>query len=59
MASAADTLGFLSRKGKSEMVRLSAARAVLELAAKTRENVEMEERLQSLERHVAGKGERQ
>src|SRR5581483_9801507 len=31
MASAADTLGFLSRKGKSEMIRLSAARAVLEL----------------------------
>src|SRR5262245_33570850 len=28
MVSAADTLGYLARKGKSEMVRLSAARAV-------------------------------
>ena len=36
MTSAAYTLGFLSRKGKSEMVRLSAARAILELGAKLR-----------------------
>ena len=58
MSSAADTLGYLSRKGKSETVRLSAARAVLELANKTRENVEMEERLQALEQRVACKGEK-
>src|SRR5260370_14760763 len=31
MASAADTLGYLCRMGKSEMVRLSAARSILEL----------------------------
>ncbi|HEV8066853.1 MAG TPA: hypothetical protein VGP76_03885 [Planctomycetaceae bacterium] len=49
MASAAETLGHLSRKGKSEMVRLSAARAVLELATKLRENTELEERLAVLE----------
>ena len=59
MSSAADTLGYLSRKGKSETVRLSAARAVLELANKTRENVELEERLQALEQQVANKGGRQ
>ena len=49
MASAAETLGFLSRKGKSEMVRLSAARAVLELGNKLRESVELEERISALE----------
>lgn len=49
MASAAETLGYLSRKGKSEMVRLSAARAVLELGARLRESVELEERLAALE----------
>jgi len=56
MASASDTLGYLSRKGKSEMVRLSAARAVLELSCKARESVELEERLQALEQQVASKG---
>ena len=49
MASAADTLGFLSRKGKSEMVRLSAARAVIELGVKLRETVDLEERIAALE----------
>jgi hypothetical protein len=49
MVSAADTLGYLCRKGKSEMVRLSAARAVLELATKMRECVELEERIAALE----------
>ncbi|HEV3298216.1 MAG TPA: hypothetical protein VG055_01150 [Planctomycetaceae bacterium] len=49
MASAAETLGHLSRKGKSEMVRLSAARAVLELGTKLRESVELEERIAVLE----------
>src|SRR4051812_4268513 len=49
MASAADTLGFLSRKGKSEMVRLSAARAVLELGNRLREAVDLEARLAALE----------
>jgi len=49
MVSAAETLGFLCREGKSEMVRLSAARAVLELATKIRETVELEERIAALE----------
>ncbi len=49
MASAAETLGFLSRKGKSEMVRLSAARAVIELGVKLRETVELEQRIAALE----------
>src|SRR5262245_47232421 len=49
MVSAADTLGYLCRKGKSGMVRLSAARAVLELGTKLRESIELEERLAALE----------
>jgi len=49
MVGAADTLSYLSRKGKSEMVRLGAARAILKMANKTREAVELEERLQALE----------
>jgi hypothetical protein len=49
MASAADTLGYLSRMGKSEMVRLGAARAVLEVANKTREALELEARIAALE----------
>jgi hypothetical protein len=58
MVSAADTLGYLSRTGKSEMVRLSAARAILELGTKLRESVELEERLQTLEVQLTEKGER-
>lgn len=59
MTSAADTLGYLCRQGKSEMVRLGAARALLELGVKVRESVELEERLAALEtsqtqRRVAG-----
>jgi hypothetical protein len=49
MVAAADTLSHLARKGKSEMVRLSAARAVLEMGTKLRETVELEERIASLE----------
>jgi hypothetical protein len=49
MTSAAATLDYLCRKGKSEMVRLSAARAVLELGQKLRESVELEERIAALE----------
>lgn len=49
MTSAADTLGFLARKGKSETVRLMAARAVLELGTKLREAVELEQRIAALE----------
>jgi hypothetical protein len=56
MASAADTLGYLSRKGKSEMVRLSAARAILELGQKLRETVELEERIANLETNQLGTG---
>jgi hypothetical protein len=49
MTSAADTLGFLSRKGKSETVRLGAARAVIEMGQKLRETVELEDRIAALE----------
>jgi hypothetical protein len=49
MASAADTLGYLCRKAKSETVRLGAARALLELANKLRETNELEERIAALE----------
>jgi hypothetical protein len=56
MASAAETLGHLSRKGKSEMVRLGAARAILELGPRLQETVEHEERLRALEQQVADQG---
>lgn len=49
MAGAADTLGFLARKGKSETVRLGAARAILELGNRLREAVELEARIAALE----------
>lgn len=50
MTSAADTLGYLSRKGKSETVRLSASRTVLEMASKLRETWELEQRIIALEK---------
>src|SRR5262245_32567456 len=53
MASAADTLGYLSRKAKSEQVRLGAARALLELGVKLRESTELEQRLAALEANRA------
>ncbi len=49
MTSAADTLGYLARNARSETVRLGAARAVLELATKLRESIELEERIARLE----------
>ena len=49
MVGAAETLDYLCREGKSEMVRLSAARAVLELGNRLRETVELEERIAALE----------
>ncbi len=49
MTSAASTLGYLTRKGKSEMCRLSAARAILEMGTRLRETVELEERILALE----------
>jgi hypothetical protein len=55
MASAAETLGFLCRKGKSEQVRLGAARALLELGVKLRESVELEQRIAALEAGRNGK----
>jgi len=50
MSSAAETLGYLCRKAKSEMARLSAARAVLELSTKLRETTELAARIEALER---------
>jgi hypothetical protein len=55
MADAAATLRALLG-ADSENVRLGAARALLELGVKLRENVELQERLQALEKLVAGKG---
>ena len=54
MVSAADTLGYLSRKGKSEMVRLSAARSILELSVRLQETVELQERISALEANQIG-----
>lgn len=54
MTSAADTLGFLARKGKSETVRLMAARAVIELGTKMREAAQLEERVAALENGQRG-----
>jgi hypothetical protein len=55
MATAADTLRALLG-ADSENVRLGAARALLELGVKLRESVELQERLQALEKLVASKG---
>src|SRR5262245_61678447 len=51
--SAVVVLRQLCLKGKSESVRLSAARSILELGNKLRESVELEERLQALEQQFA------
>jgi hypothetical protein len=58
MTSAADTLGYLCRKSKNESVRLGAARAILELGVKLRENVEHEERIAALESRAGGRASR-
>jgi hypothetical protein len=47
-AAAADTLAELLQ-ARSEMVRLSAARSILELGVKLRESTELEERITALE----------
>jgi hypothetical protein len=49
MTVATDTLLVLCRKGRSESVRLGAARAILELGQRLREGVEMEARIAALE----------
>jgi len=54
MTDAAFTLRKLL-KAKSESVRLSACRALLELGVKLRESVELEERFAELERHAEWK----
>ncbi|MBI1913223.1 MAG: helix-turn-helix domain-containing protein [Planctomycetes bacterium] len=58
MVSAADTLGYLCRRGKSEQVRLGAARALLELGVKMRETVELEQRMAALEANQRPAGRR-
>ncbi|HYT92365.1 MAG TPA: hypothetical protein VEL76_26865 [Gemmataceae bacterium] len=55
MAEAADVLR-QSLAAESENVRLGAARSLLELGVKLRENVELEARLQALEQRLSGKG---
>jgi hypothetical protein len=49
LAGAADALGVLAPKGKSETIRLGAVRAVLEQGNRLREAVEMEARIAALE----------
>jgi transposase-like protein len=49
MTSAADTLGYLTRKAKNEQVRLGAARALIELSLRVREATELEDRIRALE----------
>ena len=49
MTSAADTLGYLSRKSKSESIRLRASQAIIELGVKLRDSVELEARIAALE----------
>ncbi len=52
MAEAADTLRQLLR-AESETVRLGACRAALELSVKLRESVELEQRIQDLEKRLS------
>jgi hypothetical protein len=58
MSGAADTLDDLARNSDSEHVRLSAARAVLELGVKLRESVELESRIAALEANEPATGRR-
>lgn len=53
IVSGALTLRQLCLKGKSESVRLSAARALIELGNRMRESVELEERMSELERRAS------
>ena len=48
MINAAVTLSDLCAKGKSETVRLAAARAILEMGQKLRDSIELEERINAL-----------
>jgi hypothetical protein len=48
----------LLKEATPPSTRLGAARAVLELAVKFRETVELEERLAALEQHLANQGGR-
>jgi hypothetical protein len=54
MAEAASTLRALL-KAQSEAVRLGAAKAALELGLKLRENLDLEQRLAALEKHLGGR----
>jgi hypothetical protein len=51
MVTAAQTLGNLSSRGTSEMVRLHASKTILELAPKLHESLELERRISLLEGH--------
>jgi hypothetical protein len=50
MAGAAQTLSHLSRKATSQAIRLAAARAVLEIAQRLTQSIELEERITALEK---------
>jgi hypothetical protein len=49
MLSAVDSLGYLSRNAKSEMVRVIAASKIIEMVIKVRDATELEERIAALE----------
>ena len=49
MVSASDTLGYLSRRAKNEMVRFQAAAKIIDSAIKVREATELAERVAALE----------
>ena len=51
------TLLALLQSSNPAAVRLGAARAIIDLGVKLRENAEVEERLQALEERLSGKGE--
>jgi hypothetical protein len=49
LSSAADSLAYLSRRAKSEMVRVIAAAKIFEVALKVKDATEIEERIRALE----------
>jgi hypothetical protein len=53
MSAAALELGRLLADGESEKTRLAAARAIIELGLKVRDQIDLEQRVQELERRAA------
>jgi hypothetical protein len=55
VCSAIDTLGFLSRKARSEMVRVIAASKIIDSVIKVRELAELEQKVAALESERQGR----